>query len=110
MNKMQRKYFLQEQLKIIKRELGLEVCGPHLLQGIQTSSACCLQKDDKDAIADKYREKVKERVLPAEVAEVIEEELNKLSLLDNHSAEFRSDKKCVSYRSMSLEICVLYVL
>lgn len=25
-NKMQRRYFLQEQLKIIKRELGLEVC------------------------------------------------------------------------------------
>ena len=25
MNKMQRKYLLQEQLKIIKRELGLEV-------------------------------------------------------------------------------------
>lgn len=24
-NKMQRRYFLQEQLKIIKRELGLEV-------------------------------------------------------------------------------------
>ena len=49
-----------------------------------------LQKDDKEAISEKYRERVKERVLPAEVDEVIEEELNKLSLLDNHSAEFRS--------------------
>lgn len=29
-NKMQRRYFLQEQLKIIKRELGLEVMNHHL--------------------------------------------------------------------------------
>lgn len=49
-----------------------------------------MQKDDKDAIADKYREKVKDRVLPTEVEEVIDEELDKLALLDNHSAEFRS--------------------
>lgn len=49
-----------------------------------------LQKDDKDAIADKYRERVKDRVLPANVQEVIDEELKKLALLDNHSAEFRS--------------------
>ena len=48
------------------------------------------QKDDKDAIADKYRERVKDRVLPANVQEVLDEELNKLSMLDNHSAEFRS--------------------
>ena len=70
MNKMQRRYFLQEQLKIIKRELGLE-------------------KDDKEAIADKYRERVKDRALPANVQEVLDEELNKLSMLDNHSAEFK---------------------
>ena len=67
---MQRKYFLQEQLKIIKRELGLE-------------------KDDKDAISEKFRERVKEKVLPEAVQEVIDEELSKLSFLDNHSAEFR---------------------
>lgn len=52
-----------------------------------------LQKDDKDAIADKYREKVKGRVLPAEVQEVLDEELNKFSLLDNHSPEFRSGRE-----------------
>ena len=30
-NKMQRQYFLQEQLKIIKRELGLEVRRPQVV-------------------------------------------------------------------------------
>ncbi|XP_043946561.1 lon protease homolog, mitochondrial [Protopterus annectens] len=64
-----RKYLLQEQLKIIKKELGLE-------------------KDDKDAIQEKFRERLKDLVIPNHVMEVIDEELNKLSLLDNHSSEF----------------------
>ncbi|XP_011408200.2 PREDICTED: lon protease homolog, mitochondrial-like, partial [Amphimedon queenslandica] len=67
--KMQRKYLLQEQLKIIKRELGIE-------------------KDDKDAILDKFCEKISSMTVPKEVETVIEEELNKLSFLDNHSSEF----------------------
>ncbi|XP_061457847.1 lon protease homolog, mitochondrial [Rhineura floridana] len=64
-----RKYLLQEQLKIIKKELGLE-------------------KEDKDAIEEKFRERLKELVVPKHVMEVIDEELNKLGLLDNHSSEF----------------------
>ncbi|KAJ7986643.1 hypothetical protein DPEC_G00342010 [Dallia pectoralis] len=64
-----RKYLLQEQLKIIKKELGLE-------------------KEDKDAIEEKFRERLKERTVPEPIMEVINEELNKLSLLDNHSSEF----------------------
>lgn len=64
-----RKFMLNEQLKIIKKELGLE-------------------KDDKDAIVEKFRTKIKDLVVPSHVSEVIEEELNKLSLLDNHSSEF----------------------
>ncbi|KAK7889141.1 hypothetical protein WMY93_024701 [Mugilogobius chulae] len=64
-----RKYLLQEQLKIIKKELGLE-------------------KEDKDAIEEKFRERLKNRTVPQHVMEVITEELNKLSLLDNHSSEF----------------------
>lgn len=64
-----RKYMLQEQLKAIKKELGLE-------------------KDDKDAIEEKFRERLKELTVPAAVMEVIDEELNKLSFLDNHSSEF----------------------
>ncbi|XP_023674624.2 lon protease homolog, mitochondrial [Paramormyrops kingsleyae] len=64
-----RKYLLQEQLKIIKKELGLE-------------------KEDKDAIEEKFRERLKDLTVPQHVMDVIDEELNKLSLLDNHSSEF----------------------
>ncbi|KAM7325876.1 hypothetical protein ACRRTK_014354 [Alexandromys fortis] len=64
-----RKYLLQEQLKIIKKELGLE-------------------KDDKDAIEEKFRERLKELMVPKHVMDVVDEELSKLALLDNHSSEF----------------------
>ncbi|KAF7278454.1 hypothetical protein GWI33_008413 [Rhynchophorus ferrugineus] len=64
-----RKYILQEQLKVIKKELGLE-------------------KEDKDAIGDKFRERIKDKVLPQAVSAVIEEELNKLNFLESHSSEF----------------------
>ncbi|XP_034936542.1 lon protease homolog, mitochondrial isoform X2 [Chelonus insularis] len=64
-----RKYILHEQLKVIKKELGLE-------------------KDDKDAIEEKYREKIKQKVVPKPVMDVIDEELTKLSFLENHSSEF----------------------
>ena len=40
MKQQHRKYMLHEQLKVIKRELGME-------------------KEDKDAIGDKFREKLK---------------------------------------------------
>ncbi|VEL06889.1 unnamed protein product [Protopolystoma xenopodis] len=64
-----RKYMLSEQLKVIKRELGLE-------------------KDDKDAIAEKFKARLKDLTVPKAVQEVIDEELTKLGLLDNHSSEF----------------------
>lgn len=64
-----RRYLLHEQLKVIKKELGLE-------------------KDDKDAIEEKFRARIKDLVVPQAVMTVVEEELNKLSLLDNHSSEF----------------------
>ncbi|KAJ3665952.1 hypothetical protein Zmor_001414 [Zophobas morio] len=64
-----RKYILQEQLKVIKKELGLE-------------------KEDKDAVGDKFRERIKDKVLPEAVSSVIEEELSKLNFLESHSSEF----------------------
>ena len=51
------------------------------------------QKDDKEAISEKFCERVSGLSLPKAVEEVIEEELNKLSFLDNYSSEFRSDKQ-----------------
>ncbi|KAL3866563.1 hypothetical protein ACJMK2_043851 [Sinanodonta woodiana] len=67
--KQHREYILREQLKIIKKELGLE-------------------KEDKDAIEEKFRGRLKDLTVPKHVMEVIDEELNKLSFLDNHSSEF----------------------
>ncbi|KAK8764423.1 hypothetical protein V5799_032962 [Amblyomma americanum] len=64
-----RRYMLQEQLKAIKKELGLE-------------------KDDKDAIEEKFKQRLQDLVVPKQVMDVIDEELNKLSFLDNHSSEF----------------------
>ncbi|GAU91697.1 hypothetical protein RvY_03905 [Ramazzottius varieornatus] len=64
-----RKFMLMEQLKTIKKELGME-------------------KDDKEAIAEKFKARLKELTVPKEINDVIEEELNKLSTLDNHSSEF----------------------
>ncbi|EFX69089.1 hypothetical protein DAPPUDRAFT_259078 [Daphnia pulex] len=64
-----RKYMLQEQLKVIKKELGLE-------------------KEDKDAIDEKFRARLKDKTVPTAIMEVIEEELNKMGFLDNHSSEF----------------------
>ncbi|CAG9566323.1 unnamed protein product [Danaus chrysippus] len=64
-----RKYILHEQLKVIKKELGLE-------------------KDDKDAIGEKFRERLADKVVPPAVQTVIDEELNKLNFLESHSSEF----------------------
>ncbi|GAB1607388.1 lon protease homolog, mitochondrial-like [Argonauta hians] len=67
--KQHREYMLREQLKIIKKELGLE-------------------KDDKDAIVEKFRKRLENLVVPTHVMDVIDEEFSKLSFLDNHSSEF----------------------
>lgn len=67
----QRRYLLNEQLKAIKKELGLET-------------------DDKTALSAKFRERLepKKEQIPSHVLQVIEEELNKLQLLEASSSEF----------------------
>ena len=65
----QRKYMLQEQLKIIKKELGME-------------------KDDTETVIEKYTKRLEGLTVPKEVKEVIDEEINKLRFLDAHSSEF----------------------
>lgn len=47
-----------------------------------------LEKDDKDAIGEKYRERIREKTVPKTVMDVLEEELNKLNFLESHSSEF----------------------
>eukprot|EP00899_Mesostigma_viride_P029423 jgi/Mesvir1/9666/Mv12151-RA.1 len=67
----QRRFFLMEQLRSIKRELGLE-------------------NDEKSVIVDRFRERVEpiRASIPPEVLEVIEEQLEKLSGLEASSSEF----------------------
>ena len=76
----QRRYFLMEQLKSIKKELGLE-------------------RDDRAALVAKFRGRLADRAqgvegspppppLPAPAAAVIEDELAKLASLDPASSEF----------------------
>ncbi|KAH9755519.1 Lon protease [Citrus sinensis] len=67
----QRRYLLNEQLKAIKKELGLET-------------------DDKTALSAKFRERIEQYKdkCPRHVLQVIEEELTKLQLLEASSSEF----------------------
>lgn len=71
-SKNQRNYLLMEQLKAIKKELGME-------------------KDDKEAMISKYRERLESfapGTIPDNVNEIVEEELNKMSMLEKNSSEF----------------------
>jgi len=74
-NKQHRKFMLMEQLRAIKKELGLE-------------------KDDKEAMNDKFRSRLKELNIPAHVKTVIDEEFDRLNVLEKHSAEFNI---CTNY-------------
>ena len=70
MTEAQRKYFLMEQLKSIKKELGME-------------------RDDKDALVEKFRKQLSEyKDVPTEVMETIESELEKFSALEKNSSEY----------------------
>ncbi len=68
-SKTQREFFLREQLKAIKKELGME-------------------KDDKTMETEKFEERIKQRKIPEEVLKVIREEMDKLSALEVQSAEY----------------------
>lgn len=68
-SKTQREFFLREQLKAIKKELGVE-------------------KDDKTSDLEKFNERLKKRKVPQEVEKVINEEKDKLSSLEIQSAEY----------------------
>ncbi|KAK7269426.1 hypothetical protein RIF29_22152 [Crotalaria pallida] len=67
----QRRYLLNEQLKAIKKELGVET-------------------DDKTALTGKFKERIepKREKCPPHVLQVIDEELTKLQLLEASSSEF----------------------
>lgn len=68
-NKSQKDFFLREQLKTIKKELGIE-------------------RDDKSIDREKFEARLKERVVSPDVLKIINEELEKLSVLEIQSAEY----------------------
>lgn len=68
-SKTQREFFLREQLKTIKKELGLE-------------------KDDKTCDIEKFETRLKKRTVPENVMQTIKEELEKLNVLEVQSAEY----------------------
>ncbi|PVV02282.1 hypothetical protein BB560_003266 [Smittium megazygosporum] len=67
--KRQREFYLMEQLRGIKRELGLE-------------------SDGKDKLIEKFKAKASALQMPEQVVKVFEEELNKLSHLEPAASEF----------------------
>jgi Lon-like ATP-dependent protease len=67
--KRQREYWLTEQMKGIRRELGIE-------------------SDGKDKLVEKFREKGLKLAMPEAVKKVFDEELNKLAHLEPAASEF----------------------
>ncbi|KAL8802747.1 MAG: hypothetical protein Q9200_006478 [Gallowayella weberi] len=67
--KRQREYWLMEQMKGIRRELGIE-------------------SDGKDKMVEKFKEKASKLAMPEAVQKVFEEELNKLAHLEPAASEF----------------------
>ncbi|MDM7997298.1 MAG: endopeptidase La [Acidobacteriota bacterium] len=65
----QREFFLKEQLKAIKKELGLE-------------------KEGKTTEIEKFQERLKDLTLNAEAKKTVEDELEKFQLLEPHSPEY----------------------
>ncbi|CAO1603688.1 ATP-dependent Lon protease pim1 [Xanthoria calcicola] len=67
--KRQREYWLMEQMKGIRRELGIE-------------------SDGKDKMVEKFKEKANKLAMPEAVQKVFEEELNKLAHIEPAASEF----------------------
>ncbi|MGA1868678.1 MAG: endopeptidase La [bacterium] len=67
--KQQKQFFLHEQLKAIKKELGLT-------------------KDDKAQVIEKFEQRLKNLILTEEAAQVVKEEIEKLQMIEPHSPEY----------------------
>jgi len=70
MSKQHREYFLREQMKVIRKELGME-------------------KDDKESLIEKFKKRMDSYpAIPAEVHQVFKDEIEKLQSLDKNASEF----------------------
>ena len=77
-NKMQREFFLKEQMKSIKKELGLE-------------------EDDKSRESKTLRDKIKAANLPAHALKIADGELNKLQTIPETSPEFNLTRNYIDW-------------
>ncbi len=68
-NKQQKEFFLREQLKAIKKELGME-------------------KDENESEVEKIEKKLAELELPEDVVSIVNRELNKLKTLNPQAPDF----------------------
>jgi ATP-dependent Lon protease len=69
MSEQQRKFFLREQLKEIQKELGIE-------------------KDDRTADVERFQERLRRRKLPEGTQQRVDDEFQKLSILEKGSPEY----------------------
>ena len=76
----QREYFLNEQLKVIKRELGLEA-------------------DTKDKLIETFKQRIEKLTLPAVVEKVYQEEISKLQVLEPNGSEFNVTRNYLDWIS-----------
>lgn len=77
-SKKQKEFFLREELKVIKKELGLE-------------------KDEKTTEIERIEKRIKRLKLSAEAREVVVEELEKLKMLDPNSPEFHVSRTYLTW-------------
>ena len=77
----QRKFFLREQLKVIQRELGIA-------------------KDDRTADLDKFNARLDELDVPDHAMKRIEEEMEKLQMLDSSSPEYTVTRNYLDWATL----------
>lgn len=78
MNEQQRKFFLKEMLREIQKELGI-------------------RKDDKAVDIEKIEQKLKQLNIPEHAMQVINSELQKLSVLETGSPEYAVTRNYLNY-------------
>ncbi len=77
-SKSQKEYYLREQLKTIKRELGIE-------------------KEEKTVDKEKFESRIAKKDLPKEAAAAIKEEIDKLNMLEPLSPEYAMCRNYVDW-------------
>ncbi len=81
LSKQQREFFLKQQLKEIKKELGLE-------------------KDDTQSEIEKFQKRIAALTLTEEAKERVDEEIEKLKLLGSSSAEFNVSRAYLDWLTL----------